>query len=207
MSNEELTALAALQAGDAAAERRLINACLPKLTSILRRRFPVLPSETITDAAVDALLELMQHPDDYDPQLGSLTNYLVHIGNYKLLDALRKLNRRREKYVGGNVELALVEANQFREADYPEPELYDPDTLPPDVQTFLNELLPDQADRKAFALLQKGRTSVAQFAAVWKLDTLPPESQATLVKQNRDRILKRVQRKKQEFWRLLHGEI
>lgn len=208
MSDEELIALLpALRAGEPTVARHIINACLPKLTAILRRRFPPLPPETVTDAASDALIEFITSSERYDPQRGSLLNYLVHIGNHKLLDELRKLKRRREISVGGIVELALVEANQFREADYPELSLRDPETLPPEVQALIEEILPDAADREAFALVQlQGRVSVAQFAAIWKFDTLPVEKQTTLVKQNRDRIMKKVQRRQQEFRRLLYGD-
>ncbi len=198
--------LPALRSGDPAIERRFFNAYLPRLTAILHRHFPIMPEEAVIDAAADALLELMVYSERYDPQMGSLLNYLVHIGEHKLLDELRRLKRRRENYVGGNVELALVETNQFREADYPEPSVQDPDTLPADVQVLLEEILPDTGDREALALVLQGRTSIDQFAAVWKFDALPSASQAKLVKQNRDRILKKVKRRQQEFRRLLYGD-
>lgn len=209
MSQEELDALwRALCAGSPTAPRRLINACLPRLIPILRRRFSVLPSECIHDAAHDALIELIRSPGGYRPQKGSLLNYLVHIGNNRLIDLYRQIKRQRERYVGGAVELALVEAYQFREADYREPDLYNSDTLPPDLQALLNDLLPDSQDRAAIELvLQEGRATVAQFAVIWGFDHLPPEEQTTLVKQNRDRIMKKIRRKQREFRELLNGEI
>ena len=209
MSQEELNVLwRALCAGSPTAERRLIKACLPRSVPILRRQFADLPLECINDAAYDALMHLIRDPDRYDPQKGSLLNYLIRIGNNKLTDAYRQLRRRREIPVGGSVELALVEANQYREADYREPDCQDPDTLSPDLQALLDELLPDAQDRAAIDLyLQEGRASVAQYAVLWSLDHLPSEQQAILVKQNRDRIMKKVRRKKREFRELLYGEI
>ncbi|MCW3052303.1 MAG: hypothetical protein JWN14_1473 [Chthonomonadales bacterium] len=209
MLREEFDALwRAVRAGNPAAERRLINACFPRLVPILRHRFVVLPVECIEDAAYDALVHLIRDPDRYDPHKGSLLNYLIHIGNNKLIDAYRQLRRRRELPVGGSVELALIETNQYRGADYREPDFYDPGSLPPDVEAFLTELLPDPQDRAAFDLyLQEGRAAVAQYAAIWGLDHLPSEQQETLVKQNRDRIMKKVRRKKREFRELLYGEI
>ncbi len=209
MSQEELEALwRAFCAGSPTASRRLIDACLLRLVPILRRRFSVLPLETINDAAYDALIELTRNPDRYQPQKGSLLTFLILIGNNKLIDCYRQIRRRREIPVGGSVELALVETNQFKQAEYREPDRYDADTLTPDVQALLEELLPALQDRAAFDLvLHEGRASVAQFATIWGLDHLSPEQQAVLVKQNRDRIMKKVRRKQREFRELLYGEI
>lgn len=209
MLQEELEALwRGLCAGSPTAERRLINACLPRMIPILRRSISVLPVECVHDAAYDALIDLIRYPDRYHPQKGSLLNYLIHISNKRLIDAYRQMQRRRENYVGGSVELALVEANQFRAADYREPDLYDPDTLPPDLQALITDLLPDPQDRAAIALvLQEGRATVPQFAVIWGFDHLPSEQQTTLVKQNRDRIMKKVRRKQREFREMLYGEI
>ena len=208
MSVEEIvTLLPALRTGDPSVTRRFVDAYHLKLTAVMRRRFPILPREAVMDGATDALLDLFQHSERYDPQRGSLLNYLIHIAHHKLLDEIRKLKRRKENYVGGIVELALVEANTYREGDYPELEWYDPDVLTADTQELIEEILPDEADRRALALVLEGRSDTMQLAFIWKLDHLAPDIRTTHVKQNRDRILKKIQRRRQEFRRLLYGEI
>lgn len=79
--------------GDPTASERLVQACLTSVVQILRRRHIALPREAVEDAAHDALLALIRHPERYDPKRATLLNYLVHIAARRLIDWLRARQR------------------------------------------------------------------------------------------------------------------
>lgn len=191
----------ALLDGDPTAPRDLVHACSTPLYAILKRRFAFLPREAVEDALHDALLALIAQPGLYDPSRGSLMNLLVHIGSNKLSDQLRKLHRRQaEISVGGSVELADLEEKHLEERKYREQE---PDLLPPEVEALLREILPDPRDRRVWDLVCEGRAPVEEFAAVLGLQELPPSEMKAEVKRHRDRVVKKVQRRREEFRRYL----
>jgi len=192
----------ALLEGDPAASERFATACGPRLRALLKRRHAAMPRELITDAATDAILAFITHPERYRPEMGSVFNYLLHIADNRLRDEWRKLRRRREISVGGSVELALVEANYQGERER-QPITDDPDALPPEVEALLHDILPDPCDRQIWNLICQGHGSTAEFAALLGIAYLPLEEQQAEVKRHRDRIVKRIQRRRQEFRRLL----
>lgn len=206
MAERDLGAIhEALLAGDRTASRDLVNTCTSQLYAILKHRYSVFSQETVQDAVNDALIALIVHPERYSPSRGSLINYLVHIGANKLKDQLRSYRRRaNELAVGGTVELAEAEANAHGgdgtgEWDAPA----GADLLSPDVEALLVEILPEPQDRRIWELICDGRTAVADFAEVIGIDDLPPEEQRREVKRHRDRVQKRVFRRREEFRRLL----
>jgi RNA polymerase sigma-70 factor (ECF subfamily) len=189
---------------DPVAPRRLANACLERLYRILRKTFPLLSEETLRDAASDALLALILHPNRYDPKQSSLLNYLTHIAQNYAYCALRKSQRQQQRvtFVGGLVELDQAAANnpwQIGEAD----PLTDPDTLPPEVEALLHETLPAPQDRHIWNLICEGRVDYAEYAAILGITHLPLAEQKRAVKRHRDRVQKRVLRQKERFRRLL----
>lgn len=186
----------ALLRGEPTAPRDLVNACAPRLYPLLRRRFALLPREIVDDAVHDALLAVIKQPTLYDAWRGSLINLLVRIGSNKLCDQIRSLKRRPEIAVGGTVELADLEAKHLVESVDTGPE---PDLLPPEVEALLTETLPDPRDRRVWGLVCEGRTSVDDFAAALELGDLPPDQRKTEVKRHRDRVVKKVQRRREEF--------
>jgi RNA polymerase sigma-70 factor, ECF subfamily len=161
--------------------------------------------EIVMDAAHDALLALIEHPQRYDPALGSLMNYLAHIGNHKVNDQLRSLQRRRDREdaVGGIVELARVEENNYREGSNTPDHLGESATLASDIERLLYEILPDSRDRQIWELICQGRTAVVDYATVLQITHLLPCQQRIEVKRHRDRVQKRVRRQQDRFRRLL----
>ncbi len=204
---ELLVLLRALRDGDPDAPDRLISRCAPGLHAFLRSRFAFLPAETRADAANDALLALISNPERYQPERGgSVSTYLAAIARHKALDALRTLQRQREIFVGGTVELALVEAKNYRAHDETPLDPSDPDVLPPEAEALLNEILPDPRDRRLWECLSQGRTEVADVAPLLGLAALSPEQRQAEWKRHRDRVMKRVQRRRQEFRHILFAE-
>lgn len=191
----------ALLDGQPTAPQDLVNACSARLYAILKHRFAFLPQETVEDAVHDALLALIVRPALYDPGRGSLMNLLVNIGSHKLVDQLRSIGRRSaEIAVGGTVELAELEAKYLHEHGYAGME---PEPIPPEVGALLSAILTGPGDRQVWDLVCEGRTPVEAFAAVLGLGHLPPEEMKAEVKRHRDRVIKKVQRRREEFRRYL----
>jgi RNA polymerase sigma-70 factor, ECF subfamily len=190
-----------LLAGDPEAPRRLVSACQGRLHSILKRKYAYLPREAVEDAVNDALLALIGRPERYDPGRGSLMNLLVHVGANKLKDHLRALVRREwEIAAGGPVELERLEANNAQEDAGKEA---DPEGLSPEVEELLQQLLPEPEDRRVWDLVCAGRTSVEEFSAALEIVHLPCEERKREVKRHRDRVIKKVQRRREDFRKYL----
>lgn len=181
------------------ASRQLLYAYQKPMQAILRQQFPVFDAEIVGDAVSDALLALIQKPERYDAEQGTVLNYLLHIGKHKLLDSLRAYQRKNSvDYVGGNVELALVEEKQYREGNFAEP-MDREDSLPSEVEQLLQAILPDPRDRKIWELICQGRTSVADYATLLGITHLAISEQKAEVKRQRDRVQKKVRRKQDAF--------
>ena len=192
-------------AGEPTADRALVNACVKPLYAILKRSYSLLPPEVVRDAAHDALIALIRQPEQYDSERGTLLNYLVRIGKNKLADQVRACRRRSgETAVGGVVELAAAEENAYSGEGSTAWELpAGTDLASPEVEALLRTILPDPRDRLVWELICDGRTAVAELAVVLGISHLSVEEQRRQVKQHRDRVQKRVQRRQEEFRRLL----
>jgi DNA-directed RNA polymerase specialized sigma24 family protein len=191
--------------GDVVAPDQLVSECLVPLQAALRRRWFTLPRDVVEQAAIDAILTYLQRPLAFDPQRClSLCAYLKVIADRRLTDALRKQMRikKREISVGGVVELERYQTNRAIEAESAASTGgSDPDTLPPELEKLLMELLPDPRDRRILHLICQGRQETAAYAALLGIGSLPNSEQRRIVKQHRDRILKRLIRRREEFRR------
>jgi len=156
----------------------------------------------IVDAAVDSLLNIIELPGRYDPARGSLLNYLIHVASNKLIDELRRVERRREVGVGGLVELELYESNNVREwyrGREPSNAVDGTDDVPVALLRIVDEVLSDPVDRRIARLIESGRTETASYAEALGLTGLSTSAQRIIVKRYRDRVLKRLQRNRERF--------
>jgi RNA polymerase sigma factor (sigma-70 family) len=189
--------------GDPTASRDLFQALNGPLFSLLRQHGVALPREDVEEAASDALLELFAHPERYDLDQGTLLNFLVTIGKRRLIDRLRARKRRPQEIslslVGEDVAQPAGETNQWAEA------WSETDELDPDLRELLQEVLPDERDRRMWELVCQGRTAVVEFAGLLGIADRPPDEQKAVVKRERERVVKRVRRRRQEFARRLWG--
>jgi len=206
VSDTELNFLhRALIDGDPVAPKRLADAYLERLYRIMRKTFPFLSEETLRDVTSDALLALIRHPDRYNSNQSSLLNYLTHIARYHACSVLRHSLRQQQHltFVGGLVELDQMAANnQWQLAETAE-HFADPDSLPPEVEALLYEILPSPQDRQIWELICEGRTDYADYAAILGITHLQGAEQKSMVKRHRDRVQKRVKRQQERFRRLL----
>jgi DNA-directed RNA polymerase specialized sigma24 family protein len=193
----------ALLEDDPTASERFVAACDMRLLTALKRRFPVVPREIIVDAVTDTLLAFISQPEHYRPERGDVMSYLVGIGSNKIYDQLRSLRQRREHLVGGAPELALMEATHFRSGTERAGMGSDTGMALAEAEALLQEILPDLRDRRLWDLIKEGRASVAEYAAILEIEHLPLVAQKAEAKRNRDRIMQRIKRRREEFRRLL----
>jgi FixJ family two-component response regulator len=75
----------------------------------------------------------------------------------------------------------------------------DEHALSPEMERLVDEILPDPRDRKLLALIVEGRTEVDSYATALGISHLPEEERRVHVKRHRDRVLKRLQRRRAAF--------
>jgi RNA polymerase sigma factor (sigma-70 family) len=192
--------------GDPTAPEALVREFLTPLVRILRRRHLVLPREMLVDAASDAIIALIQRPERFQPQRSSLLTFLVTIADRRLIDYLRAMNRRasREVYIGGAQNLGESLVSGEAHASYSVSDVTD--ALPPEIQKLVADVLPDQRDRDLLDLICEGRNSIDEYASLLGLNGLPIQEQRAAIKRNRDRVLNRLRRRREEFRRIRgHG--
>ena len=202
MSNadELLTLYQAFLEGSPVAFDRLGDKCRPRLIRMLRGNHLYLPRDIIEDAAADALLALYQFPHRFDAAQGSLLNYLKTIADRRLIDAVRRQMREKVIFVGGNVALEIVESKHYREEEE-RPLLWDDrEAVSQEFAALIAEILPDPVDRQIAALFGQ-RTDTADIAVLLGSTHLPLPQQKAEAKRNRDRILKKLQRRRKDFRR------
>lgn len=199
----------ALLNGEPTAPDRLVRTCLARVYRILRRRHPAVPHETIRDAAVDAALALILKPESYDAARGDLLSYLVEIGDHKVIDWLRAIYRRRERElsIGGATELErLEEKGEVVRDSTPIIPYADRDKLQPDLEAFVESILPDPADRAVLEMVCLDRADSSAVAEALGIAHLPPQEQKAEVKRRRDRIMKRLTRQRERLRRLYYAD-
>lgn len=195
----------ALLADGPRASERFLDAAGRRLRPLLRRRHAPLPTELVLDAATDALLFCVQHPERYRPASGSLLNFLVHIADNRVRDALRKIQRRKEILASDctDVEFLTLTTNYEQNTMSEMFPTGDPNALPPELERLLCDILPDPTDRKLWELVCQGSASAADYVAVLNIAHLPPEQQKLEIKRRRDKVVARVRRHRKEFQELL----
>ena len=170
---------------DLTASADLALAYCSLLTRYLLQKCPRVDPDLCHGAADEALMNLIKRPEKFNPSLKELGSYLRMSADGDLKNALDRQQKHSQKRSGFDVELLPDPRNSEEEP------LYSWDD--PALQSTLAEL--DSRDREVIELMRSGERSTAIFAALLDCDHLPEEEQRRLVKQNKDRIQKRLQRK------------
>ena len=156
---------------------------VPRLAALLG---PDRDPHVTATAATDAVLDLMEHPDRFDPARGGLIGFLFLIARRDLLNLRAKEARHHRGRAGGEfVELAAAARNEEQEVpptmdDYPE------------LREAIAELPP--ADRAVLELMRRGERATAAFVTALDLAGRPAAAQAAEVKRAKDRIIARLKR-------------
>ncbi len=160
---------------------------LPLLATDLHRQFPQLSDPHLAEtAAIDTLMDYFTHPEKYDPSRRSLIGYLYLSARRDLLNLMEK----RKKVVALHPPLPEYEV-QAGDDENPEERLLAQDS--PIVRCVLLRVI-DPVDRELVALMMDSVRDTASYAAVLSITDRPPNEQAEIVKQHKDRLKKSIRR-------------
>ena len=182
---------------DPTAPSDLVSAFLGPLVETLRRDARAPDQAFFLDAATDALLAYAKEPSKFAPDKRGLKGYLKMAAKGDLLNAIARHNRRRrwERSVE-DVELAARGGNKAlgpgglrRVKDRPDTPMQEAELL-----SLVERALPHGTDRDIAELIRNGERSTAVFARVLGIADRPEAEQRKLVKRNKDRIKKRLER-------------
>ncbi len=173
----------------------IANVYLAPLVEVLSRRYSQLDNPHLIPTAVeDALLSYFDRPEQFDPQKGkNLFSYLRMSANGDLLNLLKKHQTDISKLNYEEfVELPLSESEYRVEPDSTPEALVERQDSPILVQ--LADLFPNIVDREIVLLMMEGEKATHTFAEVLGILDMPVNEQRAIVKRNKDRIKKTIQR-------------
>jgi RNA polymerase sigma-70 factor (ECF subfamily) len=179
-----------LLGGDPVASGKIADLFLPMLVAGLNRKFHNLSDpHLVSHAVADALLTYLAQPQKFDPQRGKLFTYLWISAQSDLLNHLAGERRHASLKVDEKfVELPAIHAVSKTEVEHdPETELLLAEEASL-IQMEINDIISDECDRKAVALMLDGVRDMAPFAEILGITDKSAEEQALLVKRTKDRI-------------------
>src|SRR5205085_4189926 len=174
---------------------RIAEVFLPELLKRLPRSFPTVSDQhLIASCAEDALLEYLARPEKFDPARGTLLTYL------RLLPRSRLLNELRRKNSTGQQEVVAVEEAETvygvaSGADWDESVRLSEHETEQRIAAKLRPIVTDSTDQQVLELMLEGVRETSAYAVVLGITEQPVSEQQRIVKQHKDRVRKRVQRK------------
>jgi DNA-directed RNA polymerase specialized sigma24 family protein len=179
----ELHAL--MMAGDVTAPARIAEFFLPLL--IKRFTSKKVDQELVDTAVADALLSYFKSPAQYDPGKLPLGKFLFMAARGDLKNMLSRRAKEVERF--GFTESVELGASSSELCDEKST-----DKLP----AILN-VLDNETDKQIVTLMAEGVRQKAAYAAVLGNSKLPPKEQAKIVKRNKDRLMKLLQRSRKKI--------
>jgi RNA polymerase sigma factor (sigma-70 family) len=183
---------------DPLAPAELAEAFLNDIVRRLRAKANWIRDKTlIMDAATDALLSYAQRPSKFDPSRSSLLSYLTMSAYGDLLNMLARQQRRQKREVPlrEDVELKLEDRNNTWQDI--EEKLDDHGIDPVEKAAVLRkveEAFSDPRDRRILDLMLSGERKTSAYNIVLGIQDRNFKEQQRIVKRNKDRITKRLQR-------------
>jgi hypothetical protein len=198
-TDDELALHERLVSGDVTAPAELAHSFLGKLERTLRRQFPQVTDDgLIYDAATDAVLSYIRQPASYDPSRRSLAGYLKMAAIRDLQNRLPRFIKRAQKEIGLDFVEDLALGRNKRGGKRTAANTAEVVRISAiDTRSKLKRVLhtlTDATDRKLVRLMLAGERSFEPYAKVLNICDLESREQQVRVKQNKDRILKRLQR-------------
>ncbi|MCI0465060.1 MAG: sigma-70 family RNA polymerase sigma factor [Gemmataceae bacterium] len=181
MTEQPLTPDARTRAAD------LYQAQARAVTSRLARRFSGTDPQLISDAVVQAILQLSAHPERYHPQRGSLRAFLTGAARRILATLLRSARRRHQREGKKASDPVTTAASAARN---PLEELADRE-----IATRLRQSLDlDPQEGAVLDLWLLGESDTRAYAAALGLATGTPEEQEEVVRRALARLRQRLHR-------------
>ncbi len=193
-SEEEL--LARLRAGDVTAPSALAETYLPKVARTLARAFPA-DEHLATTAAIDAILNVAQRPEQVDLSKSSLMTYLVMAARGDLRNALATVTRRRRRESSLEaVEVSALERKIHHDDPNADPTaesaIQSADRRPPRLD--LRRITKHPTDAAILRAMMEGERRTAIYAEFLGISDLDVSTQRAEVKKVKDRLKLRLRR-------------
>lgn len=177
--------------GDPTAPAELAEEVMEGLIKRLSYKYPNLPDINLAaEAATDALMDYIKHPEQFNPIQRGLFGFLVMAAEGDLNNALAKVARRQKK----EIQLEFVEVDELGGNTRDRIGELEGKIDFERMQDALDTLFDDPKDRAVVKLILKGERATKVFARVLELEALSEDQQRTEVKRNKDRIKRRLQR-------------
>lgn len=185
-----------LISGDVIASAELAEYFLPLLIGKLNRAFHNIDDpHLIETAVVDALMDYLIKPNQYEPSRSNLFSFLVLKAKSDLLNYLSP--KKIDQSLVNLAELVELEDDSsvygVDVVDDLDIEEVVTNNLSP-IWDRLSSILPDSTDQEMVKLMMNGVRETDVYAAVIGIQNLPNEERSRIVKQNKDRIKKVIQR-------------
>lgn len=185
-----------LLTADLTASAEIAETYLLGLVHYLQGKYPNLSDPHLAEtAAIDAMISYLRKPRQYDPSRVSLEQFLRLAARADLLNLINQ-QRRKER---GPKKLEVVELD----APGSEYTIEDESMLSVEEHALilasplpqrLIELLPDSRDLEVVLLMMSDVRSTEEYAEALEIEHLPHDEQAAVVKRNKDRLKKWLQR-------------
>lgn len=174
---------------DPTALSELFMLCYEPLVEKIKKQFPKTDEDEIREIVFQTIEQFAGAPLKFDPQKKTLLGYLVMdaIGDVK--NTLNRKGYKKNWMV--SVEDWILHGNKAIE------ETSNPEMEAEAVERYLSklrELTPDDTDFLIAKMMEMGIRSTEEFAKALKIEHLSEEEQRSMVKRNKDRIGKHLQR-------------
>ena len=167
---------------------------LPSVTDKLTKRYSTLyDPDLINTAVVDAFYNYLDKPERYNPEKGSLVNYLLISAEGDLRNLLARDKKKNYIPLDEDVELSdgngehIVETAILTSEDNVEELVIAKTSL---VWDLIRKNLPDLKDQEICKLLMENIRATEEFSKILGLQNLSIEEQRSIVKRHKDRIKK-----------------
>lgn len=172
-------------AADPVASVDVFSALMTPLMAVLRRDLQC-DEDQAWDSAIDAVFEYLEAPSVYNAHRGRLSTFVTQVAKRRAIDRIRarSAESRREKEFGTLVELRTPAPKEEMERTLEAQQLW----------KKVEEVIGDQRDRRALALILDGERSTEALAEVLGLDHLSVPDRRREVKRHRDRLMKVLER-------------
>ena len=192
---------ARLLAGDPTASEEFARYYLPLVVrhvAIRARAHGVNDPALVNDATVDAVFDLIRHPDKFDPQRSGLLGYLKRAAERDLINAVQKDRRRRRgEELHADVELAILNGNKQEDVHVVRREVEERAIARIQRERDLacqRGQVAGGRDQQILQLMTEGERRTSVFAAVLGIADRPAPEQRRLVKQHKDRLKAQMKR-------------
>jgi hypothetical protein len=193
----EAELVARLRARDVTAPSALAETYLPEVARRLAREFPTTDEHLATTAAIDAILNVAERPDQVDLSKGTLRTYLVMAARGDLRNVLATATRRRGRESSLEaVEVLALERKIHRDDPNADPtaEAAIQSADRPDLQANVRRVTKHPTDAAVLKAMLEGERRTAAYAEILGISGLDEATQRAEVKKVKDRLKLRLRR-------------